>query len=93
VDDGLDDSEKALATWARRVVSDPNRTTESNVDDLRSAGFSDTQIFAITVYVAGRLAFSTVNGALGAQPDHELAAGVPREIRCAVQYGRPTDLS
>jgi SAM-dependent methyltransferase/alkylhydroperoxidase family enzyme len=93
VDDGLDDSERALATWARRVVSDPNGVTDGYVEELRSAGFSDTQIFAITVYVAGRLAFSTVNDALGAQPDYELAAGVPREVRDAVQYGRPADLS
>jgi alkylhydroperoxidase family enzyme len=93
VDDGLDDSEKALAAWARQVVSDPNRTTESNVDDLRSAGFNDAQIFAITVYVAGRLAFSTINDALGAQPDHDLAASVAPEVRDAVQYGRPPDNS
>jgi len=91
VDDGLDDSEKALAAWARRVASDPNRITDDNVGELRSAGFSDVQIFAITVYVAGRLAFSTVNDALGAQPDHELAVGVPREVRDAVQYGRPAE--
>jgi alkylhydroperoxidase family enzyme len=93
VDDGLDDSEKALATWARRVVSDPNAVTDGNVEELRSAGFSDTQIFAITVYVAGRLAFSTVNGALGAQPDHDLVASVAPEVRDAVQYGRPPDNS
>jgi alkylhydroperoxidase family enzyme len=93
VDEGLDDSEQALATWARRVVSEPNWTTDRDVQELRSAGFSDTQIFAITVYVAGRLAFSTVNDALGAHPDYELAAGVPREVRDAVHYGRPADLS
>jgi SAM-dependent methyltransferase/alkylhydroperoxidase family enzyme len=88
VDDGLDDSERALAAWARQVVSDPNGATKSNVDVLRSAGFSDVQIFAITAYIAGRLAFSTVNDALGAQPDRELAESVPSEIRDAVQYGR-----
>jgi SAM-dependent methyltransferase/alkylhydroperoxidase family enzyme len=93
VDDGLDDAEKALANWARRVVSDPNGITGSDVEELRSAGFSDAQIFAITVYVAGRLAFSTVNDALGAQPDYELANSVPREVRDAVVYGRPPELS
>jgi alkylhydroperoxidase family enzyme len=92
VDDELDDSEKALAAWARRVVSDPNAVTEVDVEELQNVGFTDTQIFAITVYVAGRLAFATVNDALGAQPDYELAAGVPREIRDAVHYGRPADL-
>lgn len=93
VDDGLDDSEKALAAWARRVVRDPNGITDDNVGELRDAGFSDVQIFAITAYVAGRLAFSTVNDALGANPDYELATGVPGEIRDAVQYGRPADPS
>jgi SAM-dependent methyltransferase/alkylhydroperoxidase family enzyme len=93
VDDGLDDSEKALAAWARRVVSDPNGITDDDVGELRSAGFSDVQIFAITAYIAGRLAFSTVNDALGAQPDYELASGVPREVRNAVQYGRMADQS
>lgn len=93
VDDGLDDSEKVLAAWARQVVSDPNGTTERDILKLRDAGFSDSQIFAITCYVAGRLAFSTVNDALGAQPDRELVASVPSEIRDAVQFGRPPDLS
>jgi alkylhydroperoxidase family enzyme len=91
MDDGLDDSEKALAAWARRVVSDPNEVTDTNVDELRNVGFTDTQIFAITVYVAGRLAFSTVNDALGATPDRELRDGVAREIRDAVTYGRPAE--
>jgi alkylhydroperoxidase family enzyme len=90
-DEGLDASETALATWARRVVADPNGVTDSNVDELRSVGFSDTQIFAITVYVAGRLAFSTVNDALGPLPDRELAASVPDEVREAVRYGRPAE--
>jgi SAM-dependent methyltransferase/alkylhydroperoxidase family enzyme len=90
-DDGLDDAERTLAAWARRVVADPNGITDGNVDELRNAGFSDTQIFAITVYVAGRLAFSTVNDALGPLPDRELAASVPHEVRDAVHYGRPAE--
>jgi hypothetical protein len=49
----------------------------------------DGQIFAITAFVALRLAFSTVNDALGAQPDAQLAQSLPREVREAVTYGRP----
>jgi SAM-dependent methyltransferase/alkylhydroperoxidase family enzyme len=92
VDDGLEESEQALAAWARQVVSDPNGATVGNIHELHDAGFSDAQIFAITTYVACRLAFSTVNDALGAQPDRELTSRVPREIRDAVSYGRPTDV-
>jgi alkylhydroperoxidase family enzyme len=91
VDNGLDDAEKVLAAWARRVVSDPNAVTNDDVGELRRAGFTDTQIFAITVYVAGRLAFSTVNDALGAQPDSDLLAHTAREIRDAVTFGRPAE--
>ena len=43
----------------------------------------------ITAFVALRLAFSTINDALGAQPDAQLAQSLPREVREAVTYGRP----
>jgi len=39
--------------------------------------------------VALRLAFSTINDSLGAQPDAQLAQSLPREVREAVTYGRP----
>jgi SAM-dependent methyltransferase/alkylhydroperoxidase family enzyme len=89
--EGLEDDEKVLASWARQVVRDPNAITSDEVETLRKAGFDDGQIFAITVYVALRLAFATVNDALGAVPDSELSAGVPQEIRSAVSFGRGAD--
>ena len=89
-DDGaLDPSERALARWARQVVRDPNATTTADVDELRAAGFSDDQIFAVTCFVALRLAFSTVNDALGARPDHELLDRVPEDVTKQVTFGRP----
>ena len=54
------------------------------------AGLADREIFEATAYVAFRLAFSTVNDALGAQPDEELVAEAPPEVRAAVTYGRPS---
>ena len=62
-------AERALAAWARRVASDPNATTESDLDGLRDAGYDDPQILAITLFISLRIAFSTVNDALGALPD------------------------
>jgi uncharacterized peroxidase-related enzyme len=88
-DAGLTDQEKAMAAWARKVARDPNSTTRADIQALRDAGFDDGQIFAITAFVALRLAFSTVNDALGAQPDGELAQSLPLEVREAVTYGRP----
>jgi len=94
-DDGLDERERALVGWARRVARDPNAVTEDDVERLRDVGYDDGQIHAVTTFVALRLAFSTVNDALGAQPDRQLVEQAPAAVRSAVAYGRPvaTDLS
>src|SRR5215472_2963188 len=88
-DAGLTEQEKALAAWARKVAKDPNSTTPADIQALRDCGLDDGQIFAITAFVALRLAFSTINDALGVQPDAQLAQSLPPEIRDAVTYGRP----
>ena len=85
----LDPAEQALARWARALVRNPNGTGPQDVEALRQHGFSDRQILAVTVYVAGRLAFSTVNDALGTRPDHQLAERVPEPVRRAAPAGRP----
>jgi uncharacterized peroxidase-related enzyme len=88
-DTGLTDQEKAMAAWARKVARDPNATTPADIQALRDSGLDDGQIFAITAFIALRLAFATVNDALGAQPDAQLAQSLPPEVRDAVTYGRP----
>lgn len=88
-DAGLTDRERALATWARRAARDPNGISASDVQPLRDNGFGESQIFAITVFVALRVAFSTVNDALGAHPDAAYRAKAPRAVLDAVRYGRP----
>ncbi len=90
-DDGLSPTELALARWARRVTADPNATVSEDVDELRQVGYDDAQILAITLYVALRIAFSTVNDALGASPDPELGASLPGVVRDAVTWGRPAE--
>jgi uncharacterized peroxidase-related enzyme len=88
-DSALDPAERALAGWARAVARDPNGTTAADVQVLRDAGFTDADVFAVTVFVALRLAFATVNDALGARPDAQLATAAPRAVREAVTFGRP----
>ena len=80
-----------MARWARKVASDPSATTAADVQDLRDVGLSDARIFAITAYVALRLAFSTVNDALGARPDAALRSTAPEAVLDAVTYGRPIE--
>ena len=88
-DEALDPQERTLAAWARAVTRDPNGTTTSDVEALRAAGFDDGQIFAITLFVGLRLAFSTVNDALGAHPDAAVGSSAPDPVRAAVTFGRP----
>jgi uncharacterized peroxidase-related enzyme len=80
--------DRALATWARQVVRDPNATTQADVDALRAAGLSDRDVFEATVFIAFRIAFSTVNDALGVHPDRELLDQVPAGVRSSVAFGR-----
>jgi len=47
----------------------------------------------MTVYVALRVALSTVNDALGARPDAEYQTLAPAAVRDAVTFGRPIDES
>jgi uncharacterized peroxidase-related enzyme len=89
-DDGpLDDRQRALATWARKVAGASGCTAAGDVEALRAAGFDDAQVVAVTVFVAQRMAFSTVNAALGAAPDQELGETVDPAVRATVTWGRP----
>jgi SAM-dependent methyltransferase/alkylhydroperoxidase family enzyme len=85
---GLDDTQLTLARWARLVAADPNAISVADVQALRDVGFDDSQIFAITAFVALRLAFSTINDALGALPDDELYSSTPDAVRAAIGFGR-----
>jgi uncharacterized peroxidase-related enzyme len=87
-DAGLTSQEAAMASWARKVVEDPNATSGPDVQRLRDEGLTDAQIFAVTLFVSLRLARATVNDALGARPDTDLVASLPPEVVAAVTYGR-----
>ena len=88
-DTGLTGQEKATAAWARTVATDPNATTPADIQALRDTGLDDRQIFAITAFIALRLAFATINDSLSAQPDTQLAQSLPQQVRQAVTYGQP----
>jgi len=86
---GLTRPEVALVHWARAVALAPHSTSTADVDRLRETGWTDRQIFALTVFAAIRLAFATINDALGVSPDVELAVSTPAALREAVDFGRP----
>jgi uncharacterized peroxidase-related enzyme len=89
-DEPLAETERALARWARAVTRDPNATGSGDVQDLRTVGYDDAQILALTTFVALRAAFASVNDALGVRPDGEATEAAPPAVRDAVTYGRPS---
>ena len=86
---GLTARERALRQWAGQVVQAPSEARAEQVEALRAAGLTDKEIFEASLFIAMRLAFSTVNAALGAPPDAEVVQAAPPEVRAAVTYGRP----
>ncbi len=83
--------ESALARWAHHVARNPGSITAGDVDTLRAAKLSEREICDATLVVAFRLAFMTVNNALGARPDRQLADEAPAEVRDSVTFGRSID--
>lgn len=91
-DDGrLTASEQATAGWARKIARNPSQTSAADVQTLRDVGYSDPQIFAITAFVALRIALSAVNDALGVLPDAAFRCTAPQAVLGAVTFGRPID--
>jgi hypothetical protein len=84
----VNDRERVLATWARAVADHPNDTRPEDVELLRTVGFDDPQILALTLYAAIRMALSTTNDALGARPDQALIDMLDPSVRNAITWGR-----
>ena len=80
-DDLLDARSRVLAAWTRKLVVAPSSAMPSDVAALRAAGFSDAQILRLTLFVAMRVAFSTVNCALGAMPEQAYVDHVDAVVR------------
>jgi SAM-dependent methyltransferase len=88
-DAALTPIEQAMTAWIRRVMRSATTTTPADIDELRQAGIDDDKIFAMTCYAAMRMAFSTVNNALGAHPDRQFRTDAAPEVLAAIDYGRP----
>jgi alkylhydroperoxidase family enzyme len=84
----LPPEDAALVRWGRLLATNPNATTPDHIAELRAAGFDDAGILAVSLFVALRLAFSTVNDALGARPDGELVERAPEGLVAAIDFGR-----
>lgn len=76
----LDDRSRVIADWSRKVAAGAATTTE-DIARLCDVGFANAEIVRLTMFIALRVAFSTVNGALGARPEQDYVDHVPDAVR------------
>ena len=87
---GLSESEVALMAFAEKVASGANEITMSDVDELKTHGFTDAEIFDIAAAAAARCFFSKLLDAMGAEPDVAYRELDP-ELQETLTVGRPIE--
>jgi uncharacterized peroxidase-related enzyme len=86
----LSNAEQAMVAFARQTVNDAAGTTREQVAQLRSHGYTDSEVFDIAAVAAGRAFFAKLLDALGVLPDASLAA-LEAPFRSALTVGRPIE--
>lgn len=85
----LDRLDRAVYEFAGKVATDAAAVTQSDVDVLRTAGLSDTDVADIVFAVAARAFFTTVLDGLGARLDAQTAATFAPDQLASMTVGRP----
>jgi uncharacterized peroxidase-related enzyme len=84
---GLNERDVEMLAYAEKVSKDATQITQSDIDRLRSAGFSDTQICDIALCAAFRCFVSRFFDAVGAGPEPAFL-DQDTEFRCAMMVGK-----
>ena len=85
---GLSPRDVAMLEFATAVATRSHTVSEANIDELRTHGFTDEQIFDIAVCVGIRNCYSRLIDAVGAAPDPALLDLEPASLRTALAVGR-----
>lgn len=85
----LDETDRAVVAFARKVATDAASICQADVDALRDAGLSDNDIADVVFAVGARCFFATVLDGVGATADHQLGATFDLPIAERLTVGRP----
>lgn len=88
-EDELDQTDRAIVTFAEKVARDAASIRAADVDALRAVGLSDNDIADIVFAVGARCFFATVLDAFGTQADHQLGDTFTPDVRDHLVVGRP----
>jgi uncharacterized peroxidase-related enzyme len=86
----LSAAEITMMSFAEKIVREATCITGKDVDELRSHGFSDAEIFDITTIAAARCFFSKTLDALSADPD-PIYHNLEDELKKSLTVGRSFD--
>ena len=86
--DPLDDADQAVQHLARKIVVDATAVTQADIDELRSNGLGDDEIFGVVLAATARCFFAKTLDALCVQPDASFRE-LPAEVREPLTVGRP----
>jgi uncharacterized peroxidase-related enzyme len=84
---GLTEAEVAMMAFAEKIVKNASSVTRDDIARLRALGFSDPEIFDVTVTATARCFFSKTLDALGAEPD-SVYLGIEENVRHELTVGR-----
>lgn len=84
----LEPRERAIMAYAEKVALNAERITSTDMEILRSHGYTDEQIFDFAAAAAARCFFSKLLDALGVQPDSAFNELDPALLQ-ALTVGRP----
>lgn len=84
----LSADEVAIMSFAQKVTTHPQQTSEPDFDELRAFGLTDAEILDIVLVATARNFFSKTLDALGAVPDEVYLEFEP-ELLQLLTPGRP----
>lgn len=89
----LDDTDRAVMTFAAHVARDATSISAEDVAALRSHGLDDGEVLDVALAAAARCFFAKVLDAMGAAPDAQLAAIIGPDLTAAstTTGGRPVE--
>ena len=86
---GLDLEDNAVYQFAAKVATDAASVDADDVERLRTAGLTDTEIADVVFAASARCFFTAVLDGLGAQLDVQTAETFPEALLSSMVVGRP----
>jgi uncharacterized peroxidase-related enzyme len=84
----LDEQDRAVYRFAAKVATDAASVEQDDVDQLRAAGLSDSDIADVVYAAAARSFFTKVLDGLGAQLDAPIAQAFDPQLYASMVVGR-----